>query len=99
MSNTSSIYPLGLIKSIQKGTLAITPGNSVVSGTITVTSVDITKSILTSSCKSGQSTSVVCTPVAGCTLTNATTISYSMGSAANTGAGAGKLFWQLVEYY
>lgn len=89
MSNATQFLP-GQIKSIQRGTIAISSGTS---NTATVTSVDTSKSILMHLGQSSTQTGIdnVSTALA---LTNATTITATRGGSTGTTT----VGYQLIEY-
>ncbi len=101
------------VKSVQRGAVAFDAiGAGTSNGTITVNSVDTSKSILLTTCRPaysgrnfagllGISHEVHQTTVfAGASLTNSTTISWQAGSAMNTvETGSGLLRWELIEFY
>lgn len=89
MSNVTQFLP-GQIKSIQRGTIAISSGTS---NTATVTSVDTSKSILMHLGQYSTQTGIdnVLTALA---LTNATTITATRGASTGTTT----VGYQLVEY-
>lgn len=89
------------IKSIQRGVITATPGNSLVTGTVTVAAVNVAKSFLSVSSAAGKAAdaAVSFSPSCGATLQDATTISWAIGAAISTGAVSGRIYWELVEFY
>lgn len=89
MSSLSDFLP-GRIKSIQRGTIAVTGATS---ATATITSVDTSKSILTHLGQHSTQTGLdnVATSLA---LTNATTITATRGASTGTVT----VGYQVVEY-
>lgn len=88
------------IKSIQRGTLSATIRDS---GTLTVSSVNTSKSVLTVNNASGglwTSSFLETGIVGGMTLSNSTTLSWKGGAASGveTGRSETTLYWELVEY-
>lgn len=83
----------GGIKSIQRGVT----GSVVVSGTetITINSVDTSKSVLINLGVTTTNTGTFYTAQGYFELTNSTTITFYNGGGSNSCKGA----WQIVEYY
>ena len=87
-----------VINSIQRG--AVTFGRDS-SGNITISSVNLSKSMLIISCKSGMaySTDFVSTNVAGGYLSSSTNIAWSSGDLSSGGAPSlGTMYWQVIEF-
>jgi len=86
------------IKSIQRGSSSLSFGTA--SQTVTITSVDTSKSVLIMTGKStpnsGGSPLTAKTLFTGGTLTNSTTLTFKQGAAT----GMAIVFeWQVIEYY
>lgn len=84
--------PPGSIKSIQRGSFAVSAPAT--SGTATVAAVNVNKAVLF---LSGQRTSGANGHFGGLDLTNSTTITATR-ALADTGVST-TFHWQLVEYY
>lgn len=88
-----SQFGAGNIKSIQRGVT----GSVAAGGTesITITSVNTSKSILMNLGSTAEQTATYFSAQGYFTLSNATTIVFTMGATGNSCKGS----WQLVEYY
>lgn len=95
--STRESFLISPIKSIQRGSVTATEGTT---GTVTVTSVNTTKSVLTINAKSGVSTGGVSqfAQMGGAALTAATTITWYGAPAGSSGTTNSVIYWQLVEY-
>ena len=92
-----------VINSIQRGAVTFSSESS---GNITISSVDLSKSMLVISCRSGRSDDYayptgsgwVSTNVAGGYLSSSTNIAWSSGSLYNTSYSDGTMYWQVIEF-
>lgn len=94
-----------VINSIQRG--AVTFGSDS-SGNITISSVDLSKSMLVISCRSGMTNNFtsgytscgdwVSTNVAGGYLSSSTNIAWSAGNLANGAKSNGTMYWKVIEF-
>jgi len=93
MSTLTQFLPQTGIKSIQRGVT----GSVAATGTesITISSVDTNKSILTNLGTTATNTATYFTAQGYFELTSSTNINFQNGSSGNSVKGA----WQLVEYY
>lgn len=93
--STLSQFSGGGIKSIQRGSSA---GSS--NRTVTITAVDVNKSIVISNCSSGLRGDVDgdITVIDGCYLANSTTIQIVAGAPGASSTDA-NVHWQVIEYY
>ncbi len=93
-------YPVGIIKSIQRGTISMTSGET--SKAATVTSVNTAKSILNhlgNTTNESSSPSLYAPSESTLTLTNATTVTADRGSVTGTaGALTNVTSYELIEF-
>ena len=100
-----------IIKSIQRGqtTRAVPTTGAATSTTVTITAVDLDKTFVSVSFKSGWSSPYYTTSyqfgfntALGAYLSNSTTVTIEQGGyqyiASNFGSGNGTAYWEVVEY-
>lgn len=98
--STRESFLISPIKSIQRGSVTATNNST---GTVTVTAVDTTKSVLTINVKNGYTAYNTwgdsCPTTGSMTLTNSTTLTWVGGIGIAYDSGVGSVIeWQLVEY-
>lgn len=91
--STLSQFSGGGIKSIQRGSSAGTSNR-----TVTITAVDVNKSIVISTCSNGYDGGPI-TVIDGCYLLNSTTIQIVAGARSLGGGVSANVHWQVIEYY
>lgn len=92
--STLSQFSGGGIKSIQRGSSTGTSNR-----TVTITAVDVNKSIVISNCSSGYDGEPT-TVIDGCYLSNSTTIQIVAGTRSPLPGGVpATVHWQVIEYY
>jgi hypothetical protein len=96
--STLSQFAGGGIKSVQRGTTSVTT-----TSTVTISSVDTSKSVVIATVKSGTNRYVTVDAWWACTastaLTNSTTITLTNGAYSTSTHGTSDVAWQVVEYY
>lgn len=93
--STLSQFSGGGIKSIQRGSSAGTSNR-----TVTITAVDVNKSIVISNCSSGLRSAYYTASITdGCYLANSTTIQIVAGERNGGNTANATVHWQVIEYY